>query len=612
MSSAPSSSSASRGVGTWLALGACAVLLAGVGALLRAYNADQAAASATATPAEAATAGRKKKKSTRGSTDVLATSTEPLDDVGMAAAIKRAIELRSSGTGRPNQALEARIWRSIRLLDGESTANVSSTFTRPTRTDIAQWIVTYHSLAPAAGISGAPEGSADPLAERRAADYEIAWHLLDSVAAEIRAMPADAVQEEDTVMRKASEVCQLDLAHKQRRSDRLLQMYDLVRARTDPLHPEGYSEEEFFTLWMLSPLVGRWADFARWADFMHDKGQELEEFHHLAIQRADLTDYQQMYAMVKEVREKANAQPQGEDAATAAASAMWAEPAADGLDWSQWDVVASSWSVVSSGGTDSEAVSAFLKGKEPASEWRVLPPGINTLRQMGAAARITSVVAPSLPVVGPCLRGRPEEGKADWFTAAGSVLFRDFKHDLCRLNEKFIDFTRVAEEDKIKSIIAAKKPFEAEGGEKSDAADSASALAAAAAAEAGADASAEAAFPPGGAEVTPAASEDAAEEAKPTEPAAAAESDAAAASAAAASESSASAAAPAPASSSSPAGVSEWGPSYQLWRGRYFFEQVPVSSSKPHKVVPDAEPFVRVEYDVFLKLQRNTSQPNVI
>jgi hypothetical protein len=599
----------------------------------RAYQADQQRAAAAAeTPAP------RKKKSTRGSAAGGAASSEPLDSDGMSSAISRAIEHR--GNGRANAALEARIWRNIRLLDAATPAQIAA-FTRTARTDMAQWIVTYHSLAPGAGMTGAPEPSSATAvaeAERRVADYEIAWQLLDSVAAEIRALPASEAQEEDDVMRKATEVCQLDLAHKQRRSDRLLHMYDLVRARADPLAPVGYSEEEFFTLWMLSPLVGRWGDFARWADFMHTKGQELDEFHHLAIQRADLTDYQQMYTMVKQAQGKKPAEGEEEEAEAAAAAdaeavnaaaaeparVMWEEPSASGLDWSQWDVVSSSWSLLASSGTDQEAVSLFLRGKEPASEWRAVVPGINTLRQMGASARITSVVAPSLPVVGPCLRGRPNE-QPDWFTATGSVLFRDHKHDLCRLNEQFSDFTRVQDDAKVQRIIRAKRPFEVEdeAAAKPASSEQASAAAAAAAAAPAAAEPAVAAEPvaaaaaaDGAAEPASFSSDDAVASA-----AAAAGADSAAASDVPATAAAADMAAGAPGGATAPvlgggaapASVSVWDPSaHELWRGRYFFEQMPVSSTKPYRTLPDAQPYVRVEYEVFLKLKRNNSVPNVI
>lgn len=269
----------------------------------------------------------------------------------------------------------------------------------------------------------------------------------------------------------------------------------------------------------------------------------------------------------------------------------------------------------------------MLQGKEPLGEWKKVTPGVLVLRKMGANARISSMVSPQLPVVGPLLQPQRE------FTCAGSVLFRDHKHGLCRLNERYADFTRVEDEEEVKKVIAeylhkekvvevttaaaepavadaAAEPAAAEAAEPVKPSETEEVKAAAEPVEAAAAPAAEPAAEPVAAAEPEAAAADAAAASADAEatPAAAASSDADSSSAAAAvSDSAAPVAAVAASASPSTAELSlaDYDPADppQVWRGTYVFEQVKVDEDAPH--APQGQPFLRVEYKAVLKIQKS-------
>ena len=483
----------------------------------------------------------------------------PWTDDEFCAALHRDISARSAPNGKTSPQLERRIWANIRKM----TEKEMLAYAQTTRTEIAQWIVAYHATLTAEQQSAAADDQHSARAERRSADYEIAWRCFASVEKEISEM-ANALPEQ-LEMRKDTELAMLDLAHKQRHNQRLITLYDRVRARSDPRDPSGYSEMEFFTLWMLSPLLGRWADFVGWADFMLSKGQQLDEFHHLAIQRSDLTDFSQMYKMVKEQLAKvAEAAERGDHSVT-----MWAEPSAADLEWGLFDIVGITWSFVSSTGSDEESSLRFVEGKKPLEVWKSNAPGLLNFRKMGANARIASMVSPQLPVVGPLLHNQSE------FACSGSVMFRDNQHGLCRLNEEYVDFTRIRDAEEVRAMLKEDGPrrrFQfgvASGPATSAAAESGEAAAAAAAASSDAAAS---------------------------------------------SPSAAAAAAATPFSTLSPSSSSSSptaADSVELWSGRYCFEQVKIDEENP-KAPSTEPPLLKVEYKVVLKIRRSQVQTQVL
>jgi hypothetical protein len=97
---------------------------------------------------------------------------------------------------------------------------------------------------------------------------------------------------------------------------------------------------------------------------MKSKGQSLDEFHHLAIQRADLTDFKQMYSMRKAASEE---------------GLEWVQPSADQLEWGVWDIVGTAWSLVESTGSDAESSELFQKVR-CSRQARALPEGLNTAK----------------------------------------------------------------------------------------------------------------------------------------------------------------------------------------------------------------------------------------
>lgn len=559
----------------------------------------------------AATGAKKSKKKSSKSAKSAKSSALPVTDLddfpsdeAFVLALHADIEART--TKGPIAALEERIWRNIRRITPANVRNIAPT----ARTEIGQWIVAFHANAApvSGGTAGGAAGTGATKYHRVALDYDIAWSLLSSVESDIGAMPVDARTPTEEELRKSTELVLLDLAHKMRKPDRMLDLYKRVRARNTTLTPAGivdaqqFTEMEFFTLWMLSPLLGQWHDFQAWSEFMIEKGQSLDEFHHLATQRPDLIDFRQTYRMVAAAARQGRLAPRAGATATEAAAAaseevvkvevkiafdengeastlielaptgsllQWAEPPASELDWGLYDIVGTVWTFLRSSGEDTDSIEKYVANRQPEGEWKDIDAGLVYFRKIGACARIQSMIAAAVPICGPLMHVHASDAAdaevTPTFNCEGGVNYRSEApagtggqsagpKRLLRLVESYRDFVQLPAsevQDTIRKWRPAPKIETAEA--KTD------------------DATADAAV-----------------------------------------------SSPVDAPVDAPLTVEEYDPADppQIWRGTYIFEQFAVQEvietfgGRPFgtRHVSAAEPFMHVEYEVLLKMKKSPVQ----
>lgn len=582
-------------------------------------------AAAAKAPSSAATASSSSSSSSSSASAaapaVAATPVEILLD-----QILRDVAARQRNVVDPKR--EARIWAIIRALDDGSEETLAS-IDVSARSDIGEWIILAHS-ATSPLLDGVPtftveEGAkaseadainkenARALAEFRLVekDYQFAWKLIYSSLTELNKRGEFAsLAPKDQSMLVGLELILLDLAHKMRAKEEMVSMYDQVRARhidailasanpskdgkgMSTLAAPSASDEKLFTLWMLSPLLGRWDDFLCLSDIVEKKGQSLTEFHHLAVQRPDILDFRQLNRMLHAAAEES---PKVE----------WVRPRAKDLVWSVSHITAMAWEFKSSNGEDTESIAAFCAGKRPYNSWTPIPLSANTtFRSLGGAIRIRSMITNQMPVCGPYVQHEPSKV----FQAQGAVLFRtqaqgDAKPSrLLQLREEYKNFRRVDDIKEIESIVrknqkkeilppvptavAAKAAAEGDAEKKEEASEDAAAASTAAAESTDATA-------------TPAASTS-------TDDAAAPAADSTDASSSSASSSSSAPSAPS-VDPSSPLPLSEFDPANppEIWVGTYVFGQYAVaedeSTDTGYQVA--VEPFMQVEFELALRMKQ--------
>lgn len=120
-------------------------------------------------------------------------------------------------------------------------------------------------------------------------DMELAWQIIDGI------------EPEDGDAARQLFMFQLDIAQRGKNSVRMLHAYNNLRD-ISTLQPE-----EEMAVFMVSPLLGLWNDTIELGNKV-SQYQSWEEFHQLALQRANIPDYSILYQLANKYTQQGNMQ----------------------------------------------------------------------------------------------------------------------------------------------------------------------------------------------------------------------------------------------------------------------------------------------------------------
>jgi len=376
----------------------------------------------------------------------------------LTSALEADIADRSRGL--PNRERAAKIWASIRRLTPD---NAEKLYDRETRSQIGQWIVAVHATDPltSGGMGGGfiTTSMLQEKVKQEREDWEVAWTAFESIEKEVLRVEISARSGEEKELLRNVHLSMLDLSHKMKNAERLSAYYDKVKAHTtEPgASMQILGEQGLWTLWMMSSELGRWSDFIEWTRkiLQQDGGAtgasgsaSLDQFHLLAMRKQQMLDLREMYRIATRTPDFLQTHP---------------PMPARHMEWGQYLITASLYlpdeDAASTYGCDEKSLQNLLKHK-PLKVWKDVA-GFLPFQRIGASARISSMITPQMPVVGPmCIEG--EDAEADpsspfaarlRFDCSGEVLFKDDEHGLCKLQEEFIAFRLITNQTYAKKIM---------------------------------------------------------------------------------------------------------------------------------------------------------------